>query len=144
MIATSSFRFLVRNSVRRAALLGLALGLANLPAVSHATDQPPPPDRKAPMADHLQRMAEDLGLTQQQKAQVADILKAERDKLTALRDDPSMDRRERFKALRKIREEGREQIRALLTPEQRKKFDAMPKPKPGRRAGPGGNGSRED
>lgn len=120
-------------------MLSLILGLLSLPLASRGAENAPPPDRAAQMAKHLQHLAKDLGLTDQQKTQIGDILRKEADQLTALRDDESMARREKFKAMRKIREEGRQQIRALLTPEQQAKFDAMPKPKPGR-GGPGREG----
>jgi len=123
----------------RILVMGLILGLAGLPLAMPAADKAPPPERGNRAAEHLQRLAEELGLTEQQKTQVTAILKSESDQRMALRDNESMSRSEKFQAMRKIREEGRAQIRALLTPEQQKKFDAMPKPGPGR-GRPGGDG----
>lgn len=110
--------------------LGLTAGV--LPARA-AADAPPPPERGARAAERMKHMAKVLGLTDDQKAKIGDILHKQMDQLMTLRDDDTKERREKFKEMRKIQEEGRAQIRALLTPEQQKKFDEMPRPGPGRR-----------
>lgn len=104
-----------------------------LPARAASADAAPPPDRAARVEERLQHMAQALGLTDEQKAKAGDILRRQADQLKALRDDDSKNRRQKFKAMRKIQDDGRAQIRALLTPEQQEKFDAMPRPGPGRR-----------
>jgi hypothetical protein len=45
--------------------------------------------------------------------------------------------------MQEIQKTAHDQIRALLTDDQQKKFDAMPAPGPGGRRGPGGGGQRK-
>jgi Spy/CpxP family protein refolding chaperone len=109
-----------------------ALGvLASLPAL-HAQDQsttPPPqppehaarphraidPDRMVARLDHQ------VGpLTAEQKTQIKQLITTNLEKAKAAQEN----RREAMKA-------QREQIRALLTPDQQKKFDELPRHRPG-------------
>ena len=92
--------------------------------------------RRDQAAAQLKMLAEKLSLTEAQKAQATEILKAEAAKLAALRGDESADRREKMKQMRAIREDGQAKIRAIFTPEQQKIFDNLPKRRPG---GPGGS-----
>lgn len=101
-------------------------------AVARAADTPP---RREQAEQRLQQLAETLALTAEQKAQVAAVFQTEGEKLAALRADDSLRPRKKLKQFREIREGARTQIRAILTPEQQAKFDALPKPK--RRPGDG-------
>lgn len=67
--------------------------------------------------DIFKRMSRDLNLTDEQAGQVRAILEETREEYRALRSEC----RPRYDA---ARQKGRERIRALLTPEQRQKFDA--------------------
>ena len=71
-------------------------------------------DRKG---DIFEKMRADLNLTDEQARQVRAILDETRDEYRALRSEC----RPRYDA---ARERGRDRIRALLTPEQRQRFDA--------------------
>lgn len=123
-------------------LLTAGLVLAQMPA--HAADAAESADKSAqgehPRRDmaaaQLKMLAEKLNLTDAQKAQATEILKAEAAKAAALRDEDGANRREKMKEMRAIREESRAKIRAILTPEQQKIFDTLPKRRPG--GGPGG------
>src|SRR3972149_350592 len=66
----------------------------------------------------LERFSSRLDLTPQQKKDIAEILEAKRQSITALRAEI----RPRFE---KIRTSPRQEIRKRLTPEQQQKFDAM-------------------
>ncbi len=94
-----------------------------------------PPSRREQAEARLQQLAETLALTGEQKTQVAAVFQTEGEKLAALRADDSLRPRKKLKQFREIRESARAQIRAILTPEQQAKFDALPKPK--RRPGGG-------
>lgn len=87
------------------------------------------PVRREQAEARLQQLAETLALTDEQKAKAMTVLQAEGEKLAALRADDSLRLRKKLKQFREIRESARTQIRALLTPEQQAKFDALPKPK---------------
>ena len=76
----------------------------------------------------LEALKQKLSLTDAQFTQVKAIMKEEMPQLKALHDDDSLtddDRRARAHA---IRESGRQKIRALLTADQQKIFDTLPRP----------------
>ena len=66
----------------------------------------------------MQSNLEELNLTREQKEKLAPILKAEREKLAALRDDASLTPREKLQRLQASRAEVAPQVKAILTPEQ--------------------------
>jgi HlyD family secretion protein len=63
-----------------------------------------------------------LGLSAEQQQRLDPILADSRQQLTALQGLPDQDRQTRARA---IREAARERIRAILTPEQRAKYDEL-------------------
>jgi periplasmic protein CpxP/Spy len=123
----------------------LALGFAGA-SLAQAADEAPKSDQpaKGPRPERgemrgnaqnrVKEISEQLGLTEDQKTKVADILKASAGDFKAARGD-----REKMVELMKAQ---REQIRAVLTPEQQTKFDSMKQE--GRRAGGKPNGKRGD
>ncbi len=124
---------------------GLAFTQVSARAAEAATHEKPAhgeKSRRDQAGGQLKMLAEKLSLTDAQKAQAAEILKAEGAKLAALREDESQDRQAKMKQMREIREDGRVKIRAILTPEQQKIFDTLPKRGPG--GGPGGGGGRPE
>ena len=109
--------------------------LAAAPLV-RAEDAPPATPPSAPAGEHphggrgdrLKMLAEKLQLTDAQKASIKPILqKTEQDSM-ALRDDESLSKEDRHAKMMEIRKASHDQIRALLTPDQQKTFDAMPPP----------------
>lgn len=68
------------------------------------------------------RLVKQLGLTPDQQAKLEPILQDSRQQMMGLRDLPEQDRRTRGQ---QIREATRAKIRALLTPDQQAKYDAM-------------------
>ena len=77
-------------------------------------------------------MAEELALTDEQRTAIAALMEKHRARLDAIRDDGALRPRKKIKQVRELRETFRGEIRALLTPEQQKKFDAMPRERPRR------------
>jgi periplasmic protein CpxP/Spy len=71
--------------------------------------------------ERLKRMTEMLSLTQEQQDKVKAIMEEGRTKFAALREAPEAERREKGQALMK---EQTEQIGAVLTPEQKTKWEA--------------------
>ena len=124
-------------------IAALALGLAIPASRAQDTNTPPPPPPSAeheghhrgPRGDGLKFFTEKLGLTQDQQAKIKPILEDERKSLDALHDDSSLAKEAKRAKFVEIRKTHREQIRALLTPEQQKKLDEL---REERGRGPGG------
>jgi Spy/CpxP family protein refolding chaperone len=72
-------------------------------------------------------LAKQLNLTPDQKKQLIPILKAERPKLQAIRNDPSLSRSEKLQRLRAVHAETNPQVKAILTPEQYQKLQVIRK-----------------
>ena len=68
--------------------------------------------------EQLERFSAKLQLSPEQRQRVAEILKATRGKIQALRE-------EMRPKVEEIRKANRAEIRQVVTPEQQKKFDAM-------------------
>ena len=107
------------------------------PAGAPPAGQRPPGIRGGPNLDQL---AQQLNLTDDQKAKVKPILEARDKKMADLRGDTSLSQEDRRTKMQSIREETTAQMKAVLTPEQ---FDKWQKTaQRGRRPGgppPGGN-----
>jgi len=138
-------------------LLMLAAGIAAaaLPAARAADEtQPTPAPAAAPNADQpaarperrgrmdpaqmLEHLKMAVNLTDDQTAKVKAIFQDQRAKMEALRGDESLSREDRRAKMMELMKASHDQIRALLTPDQQQKFDAMPRPGFGR--GPRGEG----
>jgi protein CpxP len=125
----------MKSSLRNL-LAVLALGAALLPVASMAQDAPPSEKRgpgggrgRMTPEQQVERLDKALTLTAEQKTQIAAIYK---ESAAALQAIPQEERREKGMEMMKA---TREKIRAVLTPEQAKKFDDMP-PMGGGRGGP--------
>ncbi len=66
-----------------------------------------------------------LNLTSDQQPKVLDILKSQQSQMESLRSDTSTAPQDRRAKMMEIHKASNDQIRALLTPDQQKKFDAM-------------------
>jgi hypothetical protein len=91
----------------------------------------------------VQRLNAAVSLTDEQKAKILAIYQDEAKKLQALRDDTKLSQEERMAKLQEAQTATRAAVRALLTSDQQKKFDAMPAANAGgrgNRGGPGGGG----
>lgn len=110
-----------------------ALGFAPMTPLLQAQDNPPPPpatDRPArpprgPHVDRLKMLTEKLDLTADQRTKVKAVLEDTHKQMLALRDDESTPRPEKRSKMMEIQLNSRKQIRALLTPDQQTKFDAL-------------------
>ena len=112
--------------------LVIALGalLATLPA-AYAVDTAAPSAPPSPEARHERmekagdHMAEELGLTDDQKAKWKALGAQEKSELDALRADPSVAKEDRRAKAGEIHKKYRAQREAILTPEQKSKADKM-------------------
>jgi periplasmic protein CpxP/Spy len=66
-----------------------------------------------------------LNLTSDQQGKVLDIMKSEQSQMESLHSDTSLSQDDRRSKMMDIRKTSNDQIRALLTPDQQKKFDEM-------------------
>lgn len=96
-------------------------------------------DRGAMMKERLDKLAEELKLTDAQKTKVEAVMKEQGEKRAALRDATPEERQEKAKALR---EEMTKKMKGILNAEQFEKWQKMAQQRgpggPGRRGGPGG------
>ena len=99
-------------------VLGCATGVALTGLYRSRASGDRPETRERAMNERFERMRNELSLTEQQTTSVRTILDETRNEYRALRTEL----RPRFE---EPRLKARSRIRALLTPEQQKKFDAM-------------------
>jgi Spy/CpxP family protein refolding chaperone len=78
------------------------------------------PEHGAAMKEHLDKMAEDLKLTADQKAKVETAFKEQGEKMRGMRDLSPDERREKGKAMR---EEMTKKMKGILTAEQFEKWE---------------------
>lgn len=141
----------------RIAVIVAGLAVAAWPSLRAADEssQPPPPPPPSAAggdqgpeghprrwqrdpAEQVQHLKQALDLTQEQSDQALAIYKDEATQRQALMRDDSLSRDEKRPKMRELTNSTQAKIRALLTPEQQKKFDAMPRPgRGGRNGGPG-------
>jgi Spy/CpxP family protein refolding chaperone len=85
--------------------------------------------------ERLQHLSSELNLTEAQRTQIADILRAEAGKMREMRESPGLTREERMAKLQALRAEVRAQIEGVLDDEQKEKFAQL---RPPAARGPGG------
>ncbi|HEY9248871.1 MAG TPA: hypothetical protein VIO38_07055 [Rariglobus sp.] len=107
------------------AVCALALGLA-VPSVRAEQDSPRPKKEAGPRGDRLAMMKEKLGLSDAQVEQLKKIFAEEREQLKALREKEG-DKKAKHEEMLKIREAFKAKIEAVLTAEQKAKFEEMRK-----------------
>lgn len=130
----------MKNQLKLTSLI-LTAALAALPAL-HAQPAEAPAHERGPggpgggARPNLERLAEELGLTADQKAKLGPIMKHQQEQMQALRKDESLSQEQRREKGRALRKENQRAIAAVLTPEQAKKFADL------RERGPRGDGER--
>jgi hypothetical protein len=86
---------------------------------------PYPPNVLNPLAALGNQLAIELGLTEEQKAQITPILKAEMPQLEALKKNTSVKPVDKVEQLKQISSSVDAKIRPLLNPEQQEKFQTI-------------------
>ncbi len=76
-------------------------------------------------ASQTEMLTKHLNLTSDQQPKVLDILKTQQSQMESLRSDTSLSQEDRHSKMMDIHKTSNDQIRALLTPDQQKKFDEM-------------------
>ena len=81
--------------------------------------------RQADPAKRTEMLTKHLGLTSEQQPKVLDVLKSEQSQWEKLRSDSSLSQEDRRGKMMDIHKSTNDQIRALLTADQQKKWDEM-------------------
>jgi Spy/CpxP family protein refolding chaperone len=84
-------------------------------------------DRAAMARERMQEMAKELNLTPEQKEKLKAIMQEEIQKAKAIRDDSSLRRLQKARKLKAIRDDATPKVKAILTPEQFKKWQELRK-----------------
>ncbi len=97
---------------------------------SEPTPPPPPPQRHMRVRPGyvLEELTQKLSLTADQQKAIGAILRDSQAQMQTVRGDDSLSRDERRAKIRGVLASTRGQVRAALTPDQQKLFDAMPQP----------------
>jgi hypothetical protein len=115
---------------------------ANPPAPADADQPPPPPAPPAPHHGHmrpaysLDDLTQKLTLTADQQKTIGPVIDDANAQAKAVRGDDSLSQDDRREKMRSIMKAERDSIRAALTADQQKIFDALP--------GPGGHRKKPD
>lgn len=132
-----------RNSVLRVAIL--AIGATALPVMAQEPAAPPPPQAQAGperggpgRGNQVEYLTKQLNLTPDQVTQVKAIDEDSGKQMKALREDTSVAQQDKRTKMMDIRKASQGKIRALLTPDQQTKFDALQTEMRGRMRGQGG------
>ena len=125
--------------------LAVVLTLGGLVAcLNYATAQDskegkaPPPGGKRNMPsvqERLDKMSEELKLTDDQKPKVKTVLEDSDKKMQEIRRDSSLSREDRMAKMQPIMEEQDKKMKEILTADQYKKYEEMPKPGRGGKGG---------
>ncbi len=116
--------------MRKVMLTVLTLALLSfLPAATHAQDTPPAPgdqpaQKQAPSPERrvdrmLDRMTQNLNLTDEQRGKLRPILLDQAQQILALRQDTSLSPQDRQAKVRALRRATRQKVDQILTPEQK-------------------------
>lgn len=118
----------MKNSIRMLVTVGtLGLALSAVPIVN-AQQGPGGKGRGPSIEERIKTIDDAVKLNDEQKGKIADLLKKQQEQMQALRKDGGLAREERRAKAESIMKETIAAVRALLTPEQQAKFDAMPHP----------------
>jgi Spy/CpxP family protein refolding chaperone len=124
-----------RTSMLRVAILAIgATALSTLPAMAQDPSAPPPPqDQAGPRqggpggmrGNQVEFLTKKLNLTPDQVTQVKAIDADAMSQMTALREDTSVAGPDKRAKMMDIHKTSQDKIRALLTDDQKTKFDAL-------------------
>jgi len=120
--------------------------------ISHEGNKPPVGEHAGEPGKHmrgggggLDMLSKELNLTDDQKAKLKPILEDQRAQMKALHEDTTASREQKMAKMKELREERTAKIEAILTPEQKTKFEEMQSKMRERRgaAGLGGPGGEK-
>ena len=100
----------------------LSVLMVTIASAQQKSAQQQPPQQKS---DNLERIAQYLNLTPQQKDKILPILADEAPKVREIKNDPSLSRMQRAQRIKAIHQQNDPQMKAILSPEQYQKLQAM-------------------
>jgi protein CpxP len=109
------------NDYIRLNVMALCFGMSVLMATMSSAQQKSAQQQSA----KLEQIAQYLNLTPQQKDKILPILADEVPKVRAIKDDPSFSRMQRAQRIKAIHQQNDPQMKAILSPEQYQKLQAM-------------------
>jgi len=101
---------------------GMSVLMVTMAAAQQKSAQQESPQQKSA---NLERIARYLNLTPQQKDKILPILADEGTKVRAIKDDPSLSKMQRAQRIKAIHQQNDPQMKAILSPEQYQKLQAM-------------------
>ena len=90
----------------------------------------------AAIREQMQKMEEELKLTDEQKTKLQEARKEQAEKMRGIRDDTSLTQEQRIAKMKEMREANQAKMKTILTTEQFEKWTKMQSERPMRR-GPG-------
>jgi len=132
-----------------AIVASLALGLGIAYAQDSQEQQPSQGQSMGPMGHHrgmpsvddqVKHLTKKLDLTDDQQTKLKPILEDQHKQMEQIHNDSSLSRDDRFSKMQQVWQTTDTQIKALLTPDQQKKFDQMRQEQRGRMMEHGGMG----
>jgi Spy/CpxP family protein refolding chaperone len=113
---------------------------ANAPA----TPSPAPGLRGRMMGPHIEQIAKDLNLNEDQTAKFKSLMESTQQKRRELFNDNALSREDRMAKMKTIQEDMDTQLKKILTPEQYDKWQKMPRPGMRRNQGEQGGGAHQE
>ena len=114
------------NAYIRVNVMALCFGMSVLAATMSSAQQKSPQQPSAQQKSaKLEQIAQYLSLTPQQKDKILPILADEAPKVRAIKGDPSLSRMQRAQRIKAIHQQNDPQMKAILSPEQYQKLQAM-------------------
>jgi Na+-transporting NADH:ubiquinone oxidoreductase subunit NqrC len=101
---------------------GISVLVATISSGQQKAQQQPTAQQKSATREHI---AQYLSLTPQQKDKILPILADEGTKVRAIKDDPSLSTMQRAQRIKAIHQQNDPQMKAILSPAQYQKLQAM-------------------
>ena len=116
-----------KRSTTLAVVLTILFALTGLRALAQSDAQSTgmDPETQAQVQQHLQQLSSELNLTDDQKQQLKPILQNEYQQLKSVSSDTTMSDDQKKAKAKELHQSAKSQIDGILTPDQRKKLDAM-------------------
>src|SRR5215471_10891074 len=112
------------NDYIRLHVMALGFGMSVVMATMSSAQQKSEPSTQQQNAK-LEEIAHYLSLTPQQKEKILPILADEAPKVRAIKNDPSLSRMQRAQRIKAIHQQNDPQMKAILSPAQYQKLQAM-------------------
>jgi protein CpxP len=115
----------IRHSLSLLCGAGILASFLVAPALAQEEAKPDKRPRAPAEAPDWSKMKSTLGLTDEQVAELQTFSKGQREKMQALRQDNSLSPEQKRERAAGLREEGKKEVEAVLTPEQQEKMNKM-------------------